>query len=70
METLRTLPGDDVRQIMKLVIDLPPDCPWKVGTVLHTIGYPEPEIFGFLYVLPGGVASLGIFMSPKPANLS
>jgi electron-transferring-flavoprotein dehydrogenase len=47
---------------MKLVIDLPSNCPWKEGTVIHTIGYPEPEIFGFLYVLPGGVASLGIFM--------
>jgi electron-transferring-flavoprotein dehydrogenase len=47
---------------LKLVIDLPAGCPWKEGTVLHTIGYPEPEIFGFLYVLPGGVASLGIFM--------
>jgi len=47
---------------MKLVVDLPGNCPWKVGTVIHTIGYPEPEIFGFLYVLPGHVASLGIFV--------
>jgi electron-transferring-flavoprotein dehydrogenase len=30
--------------------------------VLHTIGYPEPEIFGFLYVHPGDVASVGIFV--------
>jgi electron-transferring-flavoprotein dehydrogenase len=30
--------------------------------VLHTFGYPEPEIFGFLYVHPGNVASVGIFV--------
>jgi electron-transferring-flavoprotein dehydrogenase len=30
--------------------------------VLHTLGYPEPEIFGFLYVHPERVASLGIFV--------
>ncbi|EHJ48342.1 Electron-transferring-flavoprotein dehydrogenase [Solidesulfovibrio carbinoliphilus subsp. oakridgensis] len=47
---------------MKMVIDLPGHCPWKEGTVIHTIGYPEPEIFGFLYVLPGRVASMGIFV--------
>jgi electron-transferring-flavoprotein dehydrogenase len=47
---------------MKFVVDLPPDTPLKPGTVLHTFGYPEPEIFGFLYVHPGGVASLGIFV--------
>jgi electron-transferring-flavoprotein dehydrogenase len=32
------------------------------GTVFHTFGYPEPEIFGFLYVHPGRVASVGIFV--------
>ena len=47
---------------MKFVVDLPPDTPLKPGTVWHTFGYPEPEIFGFLYVHPGGVASLGIFV--------
>ena len=47
---------------MKCVVDLPEGCDWKPGTVLHTIGYPEPEIFGFLYVYPGNVASLGIFI--------
>jgi len=47
---------------MKMVVDLPANCPWKEGTVIHTIGYPEPEIFGFLYVLPGHVASMGIFV--------
>jgi electron-transferring-flavoprotein dehydrogenase len=47
---------------MKMVIDLPPDCPLEPGTVFHTFGFPEPEIFGFLYVHPGGVASAGIFV--------
>ncbi|MFH1569425.1 MAG: 4Fe-4S ferredoxin [Gemmatimonadota bacterium] len=47
---------------MKMVVDLPPDCPLEPGTVLHTFGYPEPEIFGFLYVYADRVASLGIFV--------
>jgi electron-transferring-flavoprotein dehydrogenase len=47
---------------MKFVVDLPEDTPLKAGTVLHTLGYPEPEIFGFLYVHPDRVASLGIFV--------
>lgn len=47
---------------MKFVIDLPDHCELKPGTVFHTIGYPEPEIFGFLYVHPDRVASLGIFV--------
>jgi len=47
---------------MKMVVDLPPGCPLEPGTVMHTIGYPEPEIFGFLYVYPDNVAALGIFV--------
>ena len=47
---------------MKFVIDLPENTPLKPGTVLHTFGYPEPEIFGFLYVHPDRVASLGVFV--------
>lgn len=47
---------------MKMVVDLPEHCGLKPGTVLHTLGYPEPEIFGFLYVYPDNVASLGIFV--------
>lgn len=47
---------------MKMVVDLPEGCSLKEGTVLHTLGFPEPEIFGFLYVYPGNVASLGIFI--------
>ncbi|HET6438863.1 MAG TPA: 4Fe-4S binding protein [Anaeromyxobacter sp.] len=47
---------------MKVVLDLPADTPLAAGTVLHTFGFPEPEIFGFLYVHPGRVASAGIFV--------
>ncbi|MBI4875034.1 MAG: 4Fe-4S ferredoxin [Acidobacteria bacterium] len=47
---------------MKMVIDLPEGCALEAGTVLHTFGYPEPEIFGFLYVHPDRVASVGIFV--------
>jgi electron-transferring-flavoprotein dehydrogenase len=47
---------------MQVVVDLPEGCTLKPGTVLHTLGYPEPVIFGFLYVYPGNVASAGIFV--------
>ena len=47
---------------MKIVVDLPEGTPLEPGTVLHTFGYPEPEIFGFLYVHPDRVASVGIFV--------
>ena len=47
---------------MKMVVDLPPGSPLEPGTVFHTFGYPEPEIFGFFYVHPGGVATAGIFV--------
>ncbi len=47
---------------MKLVVDLPEDTELEPGTVLHTLGFPEPEIFGFLYVHPDRVASVGIFV--------
>jgi len=47
---------------MKMVVDLPESCTLPEGFVLHTFGYPEPDIFGFLYVLPDRVASLGIFV--------
>ncbi|MGD0017079.1 MAG: 4Fe-4S binding protein [Verrucomicrobiia bacterium] len=47
---------------MKMVVNLPENCPLEPGTVLHTFGYPEPEIFGFLYVSPDRVASLGVFV--------
>ncbi len=47
---------------MKFVVELPENTTLKPGTVFHTIGFPEPEIFGFLYVYPDRVASLGIFV--------
>ena len=47
---------------MKMVIELPEDSPLKPGTVWHTFGFPEPEIFGFLYVHPGHLVSVGIFV--------
>jgi electron-transferring-flavoprotein dehydrogenase len=47
---------------MKFVVDLPEETPLQAGTVLHTLGFPEPEIFGFLYVHPDRVASVGIFV--------
>ncbi len=47
---------------MKCVVDLPEDTSLQPGTVFHTFGYPEPEIFGFLYVHPERIASLGVFV--------
>jgi electron-transferring-flavoprotein dehydrogenase len=47
---------------MKMVIELREDSGLKPGTVLHTLGFPEPEIFGFLYVHPERLASVGIFI--------
>ncbi len=51
---------------MKMVVELREgsgeDSGLEPGTVLHTIGFPEPEIFGFLYVHPDRLASVGIFV--------
>ena len=47
---------------MKMVIELPEDSELQPGTVWHTFGYPEPEIFGFLYVHPDRLVSVGIFV--------
>jgi electron-transferring-flavoprotein dehydrogenase len=47
---------------MKMVIELPEDSTLEPGTVWHTFGYPEPEIFGFLYVHPDHLVSVGIFV--------
>jgi electron-transferring-flavoprotein dehydrogenase len=52
---------------MKFVIELPDDSnlassPLQPGTVWHSFGYPEPEIFGFLYVHPERLVSVGIFV--------
>jgi len=47
---------------MKMVIEVPESCPLEPGTVWHTFGFPEPEIFGFLYVHPDRLVSVGIFV--------
>ena len=47
---------------MKLVIELPAGLGARAGTVWHTFGFPEPEIFGFLYVHPDRLVSVGIFV--------
>jgi electron-transferring-flavoprotein dehydrogenase len=47
---------------MKMVLDLREDVDLAPGTVIHTVGFPEPEIFGFLYVLAPCTVSLGIFV--------
>ena len=47
---------------MKALVELPENSDLEEGTVLHTFGFPEPEIFGFLYVHPDRIASLGIFV--------
>jgi electron-transferring-flavoprotein dehydrogenase len=57
--------GHEVREWalgMKFVLELRPGAGLEPGTVLHTFGYPEPEIFGFLYVHPGDIVSVGIFV--------
>ncbi len=58
-------PGHHAREWalgMKMVVDLPEGTSLEPGTVFHTFGYPEPEIFGFLYVHPDRVATVGIFV--------
>ena len=47
---------------MKAVIELPESCKLEPGTVIHTLGFPEPEIFGYMYVYPDRTASLGVFV--------
>lgn len=47
---------------MKMVIELREDAGLEPGTVIHTLGFPEPEIFGFLYAHTDRLASVGIFI--------
>jgi len=64
-ETLGMPSGHEKREWAvgaKMVIDLPEGVGLKPGTVIHTLGYPEPEIFGFFYVHPDRIASAGIFV--------
>ena len=56
---------------MKMVIELPETeeySPLEPGVVWHTFGYPEPEIFGFLYVHPDRLVSVGIFVPSWMGN--
>lgn len=66
LDELFGLPADhhqrDYAVGMKMVVDLPEHCTLEEGTVIHTFGYPEPDLFGFMYVYPDRVASLGIFV--------
>jgi electron-transferring-flavoprotein dehydrogenase len=60
---------------MKMLIELPaestgPSSVLQPGTVWHTFGYPEPEIFGFLYVHPDRLVSVGIFVPSWLGNPS
>jgi len=55
---------------MKMVVELPESIDLEPGTVIHTFGYPEPEIFGFLYVHPDRIASLGVFVPSSFRNPS
>jgi electron-transferring-flavoprotein dehydrogenase len=45
-----------------VIADSDQPSPLQPGTVWHTFGYPEPEIFGFLYVHPERLVSVGIFV--------
>jgi electron-transferring-flavoprotein dehydrogenase len=47
---------------MKMVIELREDSGLEPGRVIHTLGFPEPEIFGFLYTHTDRLASVGIFI--------
>lgn len=44
---------------MKFVVELPEQV-LEPGEIVHTLGYPEPEIFGFLYAHPDRLVSVGI----------
>lgn len=46
----------------KMVLDLPEGTGLQPGTAYHTFGFPEPEIFGFLYVHTEQLVSCGIFV--------
>ncbi len=64
-EVFGTPPGFDRSEWAvgsKMVIELPDTIDLEPGTVLHTLGFPEPEIFGFFYVHPDRLASAGIFV--------
>jgi len=45
-----------------MVVDLREGEEMEAGTVLHTFGFPEPEIFGFLYAHTPKTVSVGVFI--------
>jgi len=56
---------------MKMVVELREHSGLEPGTVVHTLGFPEPEIFGFLYAHTNQLASVGIFIPswfPSPVR--
>jgi electron-transferring-flavoprotein dehydrogenase len=46
----------------KMVVDLREEVKLPPGSICHTIGYPEPEIFGFMYAHSERTVSIGIFV--------
>ncbi|UCF36430.1 MAG: 4Fe-4S ferredoxin [Acidobacteriota bacterium] len=46
----------------KMVVDLREDVKLEPGTIFHSMGYPEPEIFGFMYAHSEQTVSVGIFV--------
>lgn len=46
----------------KVVIDLKDEVKLEPGTIFHSFGFPEPEIFGFLYAHTESTVSAGIFV--------
>ncbi len=46
----------------KVVIDLRDDVRLEPGTIYHSFGFPEPEIFGFMYAHTESTVSAGIFV--------
>jgi len=46
----------------KMVVELKDEVSLEAGTIYHTIGFPEPEIFGFMYAHTERTVSVGIFV--------
>lgn len=46
----------------KMVIELKEGVELEKGAVLHTFGFPEPEIFGFMYAHTPQIVSIGVFI--------
>ncbi len=46
----------------KMVIDLKDGAELEKGSIFHTFGFPEPEIFGFMYAHTTTTVSVGVFI--------